>query len=154
MLSATDIAGLIHGWNGLQLLYGAVQLSLLAGLIRGRAPLHTWPLSVLVAALLTAAVGASMVTVDLLLNGWNVVNRAAIDLTYAFGLSAAAGYTTGSRIARSAARAGRPQMSVDACRDMRQHGHGRQASGMVCGHGRSAQPARSRSSGRGGLEHE
>ena len=131
-----------------------MQLSLLAGLIRGRAPLRTWPLSVLVAALLTAALGASMVTVDLLLNGWSLVNRAAIDLTFAFGLSAAAGYTAGIRIARSAERAGRAQVSDDACRNWRQHGHGRQASGMLCGHGRSAQPARSRSSGRGGLERE
>ena len=50
-------AALASGWSGLALGYATVQVSLLAGLIRGKALWHQYLLSPLAAAPLTFAAG-------------------------------------------------------------------------------------------------
>ena len=53
----------LNGWSGFLMAYGATQVPMIAGLIKGRAALHHYPLSPLVAVPLTAiaAAGASIV---------------------------------------------------------------------------------------------
>ena len=51
---------LLHGWNGLLAAYAAVQLPLLARLIRERAPLGKLLLSPVLAAPLTVVAGLGM----------------------------------------------------------------------------------------------
>ena len=57
------IGSALNGWSGFLMAYAAAQVPMIAGLIKGRAALHHYPLSPLVAAPLTAiaAAGASIV---------------------------------------------------------------------------------------------
>jgi type IV secretory pathway TraG/TraD family ATPase VirD4 len=56
------IEAALNGWSGFLMAYGAAQVPMIAGLIKGRAALHHYPLSPLVAVPLTAiaAAGASI----------------------------------------------------------------------------------------------
>lgn len=89
---------LLHGWPGLALAYGAVQVPMWTGLSRARAAAHHYIASPVVAATLTAltAAGTSLAL------GWlPTAARVAVGLA----VSAAVGYATGKEMAGQQGRA-------------------------------------------------
>ncbi len=98
MLSAASVFDLTHGWPGLALAYGSVQLPLCAALARGRATLGTWLASPLLAAPVMLAVGLGL--------SWAGPAAHAADLSAVLlrsaagaGLSALLGYAGGRVLA-------------------------------------------------------
>jgi type IV secretory pathway TraG/TraD family ATPase VirD4 len=89
-----DAAALTHGWSGLALTYTAVQVPMVAGLMRARAEFHHYVVSPLVAAPLTA-----VATVGLLAFGHHTFAQ----LIFGTGLTAALGYASGVRFPRGEA---------------------------------------------------
>jgi type IV secretory pathway TraG/TraD family ATPase VirD4 len=87
------IEAALNGWSGFLMAYGAAQVPMIAGLIKGRAALHHYPLSPLVAVPLTAiaAAGASI------LGAHGMVH---------FAITAAAGAFLGYAGGRATAREG------------------------------------------------
>lgn len=100
MPSTLDIAALTHGWSGLVLAFGAVQLPMLAGMIRARAPLRQWPLSPLIAVPLAVTAGLCMSAVSPLFHGVGAVGATILQLTLGAGLSVGFGYAAGLNMAR------------------------------------------------------
>src|SRR5258708_23469013 len=88
-------AALMQGWSGIGLTYAAVQVPMIAGLIRVRAQFHHYVLSPLVAAPLTAvaAVGAAVSNYGLAHLG--LASRGMVQLSAATGLRTALGYAGG-----------------------------------------------------------
>src|SRR5258708_34966364 len=93
-------AALMQGWSGIGLTYAAVQVPMIAGLIRVRAQFHHYVLSPLVAAPLTAvaAVGAAVSNYGLAHLG--LASHGMVQLIAATGLSTALGYAGGVSAAR------------------------------------------------------
>ncbi len=99
-LHVAQLGALLHGWSGLLCAYAAVQLPLLAGLIRGRAPLGKLLLSPVLAAPLMAVSGLGMAAVAPLLHGLGMAGELLARCSLGIGLSAALGYTAGRALAR------------------------------------------------------
>jgi type IV secretory pathway TraG/TraD family ATPase VirD4 len=95
-------AALGHGWPALAFAYAAVQVPMLAGLIRGRAELRKYLASPTLAAPLTAAVGAGMAMIAPALAGMGVSQHGFIQFALAASISTAVGYAGGRAAARAA----------------------------------------------------
>ncbi len=91
---------LLQGWNGLLAAYAAVQLPLLARLIRERAPLVKLLLSPVLAAPLTVVAGLGMAAVTPLLHGLGMASNGLAQCSIGVALSAALGYTAGRAMVR------------------------------------------------------
>ena len=91
---------LLHGWNGLLAAYAAVQVPLLARLIRERAPLVKLLLSPVLAAPLTVVAGMGMAAVTPLLHGLGMASEGLAQCSIGVALSAALGYTAGRAMVR------------------------------------------------------
>jgi type IV secretory pathway TraG/TraD family ATPase VirD4 len=89
-----DASALTHGWSGFALTYTAVQVPMIAGLMRARAQFHHYVFSPLAAAPLTA-----VATVGLMAFGHHTVAQ----LFFGTGLTAALGYASGVRFPRDEA---------------------------------------------------
>jgi type IV secretory pathway TraG/TraD family ATPase VirD4 len=94
------LSSLLHGWNGLALAYGAVQVPMLAGLVRSKAEFHKYLQSPIVAVPLTAAValGASAFG-----------GEGILQLACATAFSAALGYVGGRGLGQATPPNGRHQ---------------------------------------------
>jgi type IV secretory pathway TraG/TraD family ATPase VirD4 len=97
-------AGLTQGWTAVTCAYSAVQLPMLIGLLRGRAQFHSYLLSPLVAAPLTAIAAAGVTLASPLLG---LEHQGLMQLTLGAVVSVYLGYTGG----RVAAR-GRPNAAT------------------------------------------
>jgi type IV secretory pathway TraG/TraD family ATPase VirD4 len=93
-------AALTHGWSGIGLAYAAVQVPMIAGLIRVRAQFHHYVLSPLVAAPLTAVAAAGIAVSNYGLAHLGLASHGMVQLIAATGLSAALGYAGGVSAAR------------------------------------------------------
>jgi type IV secretory pathway TraG/TraD family ATPase VirD4 len=93
-------AALMHGWSGIGLAYAAVQVPMIAGLIRVRAQFHHYLLSPLVAAPLTAVAAAGIAVSNYGLAHLGLASHGLVQLIAATGLSAALGYAGGVSAAR------------------------------------------------------
>jgi len=91
---------LLHGWSGLLAAYAAVQVPLLARLIRERAPLVKLLLSPVLAAPLTFVAGMGMAAVTPLLHGLGMASDGLAQCSIGVALSAALGYTAGRAMVR------------------------------------------------------
>jgi hypothetical protein len=106
-MSATGVmhaADLLRGGWGLATAYTAVQVPLLVGLVRHRAPYSKFIASPLLAVPLTAAVAVGVAAAAPLWHGLGLATSDALSVSAGVALSAAAGYFTG----RKMARAGKP----------------------------------------------
>jgi len=95
----------LHGWAALLSAYGMVQVPLVAGLIRGRAPLSKLLFSPLLAAPLTVASGIAIATAVPLLHTLGVAPGSLAQLSAAATFSAGLGYAAGRALARRASPA-------------------------------------------------
>src|SRR5258708_30716100 len=95
-------AALTHGWSGIGLAYAAVQVPMIAGLIRVRAQFHHYVLSRLVAAPLTAVAAVGIAVSNYGLSHLGLAGHGVVQLIAATGLSAALGYAGGVSAARGA----------------------------------------------------
>ncbi len=86
---------LLQGWSGIALAYAAVQAPMIAGLIRGRAQLHHYFLSPLVAAPLTAIAALGVAASSSLLAHWGFASHGWVQWAAEAGLGAALGYAGG-----------------------------------------------------------
>jgi type IV secretory pathway TraG/TraD family ATPase VirD4 len=77
---------MLHGWSGLAVAYGAVQVPMIAGLIRARAAAHHYVLSPLVAVPLTGVVAAGAAM---------FASHGTLQWMFAAAASVALGYTGG-----------------------------------------------------------
>lgn len=103
-MSATGVvhaADLLRGWWGLATAYTAVQVPLVVGLMRHRAPLPKFLASPLLAMPLTVAVAAGISAASPLWHGLGLAASQALSVSAGAALSAAAGYFTGRRMARA-----------------------------------------------------
>jgi hypothetical protein len=100
MQAILTIGALMHGWPGLTLAYTAVQVPMLAGMVRARAELKQLMLSPMVAAPLTAmaGLGLSMLSPALHGIGLGLGASAVVQLTLGSALSVSLGYATGRLI--------------------------------------------------------
>jgi len=103
--TVTQAADLLHGWSGLMVGYAAVQVPLLAGLIRHRASPVKFLLSPLVAAPLTVVSGVAIAAAAGPLKALGLASGGVLQLAAATAFSAALGYTMGRTLARPAAPA-------------------------------------------------
>jgi len=94
-------SGLLHGWTGLVSAFAAVQAPLLAGLVRGRAPLRKLLLSPLVAAPLTALSGSAIAAVSGFASALSLAGHDVLQASVGVALSATLGYTAGRVVARA-----------------------------------------------------
>jgi hypothetical protein len=91
--------GWTHGWSGFWFAYASVQGPMLAGLVRGRAELHKFMASPLVAAPLTAVAGVAMAAAGPLFAGLGADPHGAIRLTVGTAVAATLGYMGGRTVA-------------------------------------------------------
>jgi hypothetical protein len=98
---AADISAVTHGWAGLAVAYGTVQLPLLAGLRRGGAPVGRWLRSPLVAAPATLVAGVGMSLAGAAVDSLGLAGGAWVRAAVGVGLSAATGYLAGRAYARA-----------------------------------------------------
>ena len=99
----TGAQALLHGWPGLLSAYGAVQVPMLAGMLRARAP---WPrllVSPIAAAPLTAALGVGMALAAPLLRGIGMGAALETQVIAGVGAGVAIGYAAGRALGRSGA---------------------------------------------------
>jgi type IV secretory pathway TraG/TraD family ATPase VirD4 len=89
-----------RGTTGLALAYAVVLMSLLAGLIQGRAPVAKLVLSPLLAMVLTVVAGLCVALVSPLLHGLGVARDGWLELAVGVALTAATGYVSGRMLAR------------------------------------------------------
>jgi type IV secretory pathway TraG/TraD family ATPase VirD4 len=92
-------AALTQGWSGIALAYAAVQVPMIAGLIRVRAQLHHYFLSPLVAAPLTAVAAVGAAASSALLAHVGFASHGLAQLTVGVGLGALFGYAGGTSAA-------------------------------------------------------
>jgi hypothetical protein len=94
---------LMRGWPGLLTAYAAVQAPMLAGLIRGRAPLRKLLLSPLVAVPLTLVGGAGLAAGASLFSAAGLIAGSLPQVCVAAAATAALGYAVGRSLARRTA---------------------------------------------------
>ncbi len=93
----------MHGWLGIAFAYGAVQVPMVAGLIRARAAPRHYPLSPLIAAPLTAIAAAGAAMSSSLLGHLGFYPSGFLQLAMGAGIGATLGYSAGQVAAQSAA---------------------------------------------------
>jgi hypothetical protein len=93
---------LAHGWSGIALAYASVQAPMIAGLARGRAELHRYWTSPVLAAPLTAVAGIGMALATPVLTNLGVAQHGAVKLALGTAFSMALGYAGGRAAARGA----------------------------------------------------
>jgi Type IV secretion-system coupling protein DNA-binding domain len=91
---------LLHGWPGLFSAFAAVQAPLLAGLLRGRAPLRKLLLSPFVAAPLTALCGAGITGLSGFASALGLAGGGVLQVSAGIAVSATLGYAAGRAVAR------------------------------------------------------
>ena len=84
-----------HGWSGLAFSYVSVQVSMLAGLVRGRAPAHKYLTSPIAAASVTAVAELGMAAATPLLSGMGASQHGLVQFGVCTLVSAALGYAGG-----------------------------------------------------------
>jgi type IV secretory pathway TraG/TraD family ATPase VirD4 len=94
---------LTQGWSGMAVAYAAVQVPMIAGLMRARADFHHYVLSPIVAAPLTAVAAFGAAMSSPWLSQMGIASHGAIQLALATGISAALGYAGGRAVARGPA---------------------------------------------------
>jgi type IV secretory pathway TraG/TraD family ATPase VirD4 len=94
---------LIHGSAGLVAAYAAVQGSLLAGMMRARAPWRRLLIAPVIAAPLTVASGAAIALLTPALGSLGIESAGFLQLAGAVALSAACGYFSGRALGRASA---------------------------------------------------
>jgi hypothetical protein len=94
------ISALMHGWPGLALAYTAIQVPMLAGMVRARAELKHVLLSPMVAVPLTAIAGLGLSILSPALHGigLGITASAVAQVTLGSALSVSLGYATGRLI--------------------------------------------------------
>jgi hypothetical protein len=92
-------ASLTHGWIGLASAYSAVQIPMLAGLIRGRAAFRSYWLSPMIAAPLTIVAGTGMALASPLTAGLGMAHQGLMQMALGAAVSAALGYAGGRVVA-------------------------------------------------------
>jgi type IV secretory pathway TraG/TraD family ATPase VirD4 len=90
---------LTGGWSGIAIAYSAVQLPMIAGLVRARAQWHKYLVSPVIAAPLTVGVGVAMAMASPLLSGIGVAQNGLIQFALAASISTALGYAGGRVVA-------------------------------------------------------
>jgi hypothetical protein len=98
-------AALMSGWSGIALAYTAVQVPMIAGLVRARAQLHHYVLSPLVAVPLTAIAAVGVAASGALLAHLGFAHHGWVQMTVGTGLGAALGYAGGKGATQSAGHA-------------------------------------------------
>jgi hypothetical protein len=93
------LSALTTGWSGLAFAYGAVQVPMIAGLVRGRAPWRKYFASPVIAAPLTAIVGVGMAMASPLMAGMGLAQGGLLQLGLAAGVSTLLGYSGGQVLA-------------------------------------------------------
>ena len=102
-MSATGVmhaADLLSGWWGLATAYTAVQVPLITGLVRHRAPLSKFVASPLVAAPLTLGLAAGLSAAAPLWHSVGIAAGSVSSVSLGLAVSTVAGYFTGRRMAR------------------------------------------------------
>jgi hypothetical protein len=94
-------AALTQGWSAFGFTYAAVQVPMIAGLMRARAQLHHYVLSPLIAAPLTAAAVVGVAVSSAWLEHVGFASHALVQLAASTGLGAALGYAGGMGVASS-----------------------------------------------------
>jgi type IV secretory pathway TraG/TraD family ATPase VirD4 len=94
---------LIHGWPGLLTAYATVQASLLAGMMRARAPWRRLLAAPAIAAPLTVASGVGVALLTPALASLGIASEGLLQLSGAVALSAALGYSFGRAFGRAQA---------------------------------------------------
>ena len=94
---------LIHGWPGLLGAYATVQGSLLAGMVRARAPWGRVLMAPVMAAPLTVASGVGVALLTPALASLGIASGSLLELSSAVALSAALGYFSGRACGRASA---------------------------------------------------
>lgn len=84
-----------HGWSGLALAYGSVQIPMLAGLARGRAEFHKYLASPILAASFAGVVGIGMAAAAPLMAGMGFARHGVLQVALSTALSMAIGYAGG-----------------------------------------------------------
>jgi len=93
------ISALTQGWSGLAFAYGAVQVPMIAGLVRGRAEWRKYFASPAIAAPLTAMVGIGMTLASPFMAGIGIVPDSPLHFGLAVSLSTIFGYSGGRVLA-------------------------------------------------------
>ena len=91
---------LTQGWSGLAFAYASVQGPMLAGLVLGRAQVHKFLTSPLLAVPLTAIAGVGMAAATPLLAGLGVAQHGLIQFSLSTAVSIAIGYAGGRAAAQ------------------------------------------------------
>jgi hypothetical protein len=101
MQTLFTIGALMHGWSGLALAFTAVQVPMLAGMVRGRAQLKHLLLSPVTAAPVTVLTGLGVSILSPALHGigLGLAASAVAQLTLGSAISASLGYATGRLMA-------------------------------------------------------
>jgi hypothetical protein len=97
---AAQIHALTHGWMGPAIAYGTVEMSMLGGLMRGRAPLSQFLVSPLLAPAITLASGIGIAAAQPLIQAIGLASGSALELCAEVGLTVAIGYAAGRSMAR------------------------------------------------------
>jgi type IV secretory pathway TraG/TraD family ATPase VirD4 len=92
----------IQGWSGIALGYAAVQVPMVAALVRGRARLHQFVLSPVFAVPLTAVAGIGIALSSSVLAHWGIAGDSLTQLIFGAGCCAALGYAGGRKLAHPA----------------------------------------------------
>src|SRR5438309_12105555 len=100
-----QVQALTHGTNGLVLFYLVIQIPLLVGLVRGRAPFRMLVLSPVAAIALTVGLGIFFAFASPLLLRLGVAHDSWLELALDVALCAAVGYASGRRLAARTAAA-------------------------------------------------
>ncbi|HEY1314604.1 MAG TPA: type IV secretion system DNA-binding domain-containing protein [Steroidobacteraceae bacterium] len=95
-------AAITQGWSGIALGYAAVQVPMVAALVRARAKLHQFVLSPVFAVPLTAIAGVGIALSSSVLAHWGIAGDSATQLVFGAGCCAALGYAGGRKLARPA----------------------------------------------------
>jgi type IV secretory pathway TraG/TraD family ATPase VirD4 len=97
------ISAVTEGWSGLAFAYGAVQVPMIAGLVRGRAPWRKYLTSPVFAASVTAMVGVGMALASPLMAGIGLAQGGLFQFGLAVSLSTIFGYSGGRVLAEESA---------------------------------------------------
>jgi type IV secretory pathway TraG/TraD family ATPase VirD4 len=98
-------AAITQGWSGLVLGYAAVQVPMVAALVRARAKFHQIVLSPVFAVPLTVVAGIGIALSSSVLSRWGIAGDSVAQLVYGAGCCAALGYAGGKTMARPAPNA-------------------------------------------------
>ena len=99
-IDAAQVETLTHGWTGWATAYGTVEMSVLGGLLHGRARLSRTLASPLVAAPLTVLSAIGVAAAQPLVHAIGIASGSILQLCAGVGMTMAFGYAVGRRMAR------------------------------------------------------